>query len=178
MAIIYTGTIYGIVYLIIEYIFKVNLSFDLWISVIIAIFIASFILRTIIAYWGIARRLLPGERIERCLISIAELREICVNTLLNYPMEIKTEEDLNILKDKFITWHQSLIPAIERVSPSQASTFKVLGTFTLEVPKGGFNTLLEAKEAHLKGIIIEYTKRLKDMIDIFSLENLSNRVTK
>ena len=172
------SVIAGIVYLITTYAYGDYLPSVQWIGISVSILIASILLAQGIAYFRIARRLIPGERIEECLTRIAESREECVNQLFNYPVKIETEDDLNVWENKFLEWHRNLIPAIEKVSSSQASIFKVLGTFTLKVPKGGFNTLLEAKEARLKGIIEEYNNRLKEMVDRFSLENLSNRVTK
>lgn len=178
VAIAIFSAITGLAYIITEFGFGKDLPNGYWFSIWITIVIAGVLFAQGIVYFRIAKRIIPGERIEECLTRIAELREEGVNELRNYKANINTDNDFEDFRGKFLEWHRRLIPEIEKVSPSQASIFKVLGTVTYRVPTGGFKSVLEAKVAHLIGIITEYNERLKDMVDKFSLENLSNRVKK
>jgi len=177
LAIVFFSTVAGIMYLILVYVLDIYLTEDQWRSILIALSIAIVLLVQGIVYYRIAKRLIPGERIEKYLKKIAELREEGVNNLLNVDRStIKTEADYNAFHARFVEWRDRLIPEIEKISPSQASIFKVLGTFPFTKPIGGFPDVTPYNLAFLLGIIREYTNRIKDMVDRFSLENLSNRV--
>ena len=77
------SAIAGITYLITMYVFGDYLPAQQWIRILTAIFVASFLIAQGIAYHRIARRLVPGERIEEHLRRIADLREEGVNNLQN-----------------------------------------------------------------------------------------------
>ena len=177
LAIVFFSTVAGIMYLILVYVLDRYFTEDEWSSILIALSIAMVLLVQGIVYYRIAKRLIPGERIEKYLKKIAELREEGVNNLLNVDKStIKTEVDYNAFHARFVEWRDRLIPEIEKISPSQASIFKVLGTFPFTEPIDGFPDVTKYNLAFLLGIIREYTNRIKDMVDRFSLENLSNRV--
>ncbi len=153
-------------------------NFSDWPYIFTVTIMPSIILSQGIIFYKIAKRLLPGERIENCLVQIAKMRERGVNELYNYEGNITTENDLTSLKEKFEKWHASLIPCIEQLSPSQAAIFRVLGTVTFEMPDKLIDedAFLKFRTLHTLAIIRDYNDRLREMVDKFSLQNLSNRV--
>ena len=163
-----------VVYFVIKFWVGEDIHIKYWILIIVVgVFIAQ-----MVAYYRITRRQIPGERIEQYLESISKLREEGVNKLQNVDINtIRTAEDFKKFQTKFVEWQSKLISEVEKVSPSQASIFQVLGTYqpvTMSVYKGNVKKEL----MKMLGIITEYTKRIKEFVDRFSLENLENRVKK
>lgn len=129
-----------------------------------------------VAYWKIARRQIPGERIEQFLVNVSKLRETGVNELQNVDVNsIRTADEFKKFEAEFLDWRGKLVSEVEKVSPSQASIFKVLGTYQ-PVTISGYQGQVQKELTKLLGIITEYTKRIKEFIDQFSMENLANRV--
>ena len=79
---------------------------------------------------------------------------------------------------QFDKWRDNLISEVRKISPSQASIFQVLGTYQ-RVTVSAYQGSVGGEELRkMLGIIVEYTERIKEFVDRFSLENLANRVKK
>jgi len=171
------STLSAISYLFTAVIFRYDLPLKHWGSILGGILIGSILLAQGYIHYRVARRLIPGERLEAQLTKIAELREEGVTKLQNIEQsQIKTAEDYKKFHSQFVEWRDRLILEIAKVSPSQASIFRVLGTVQFKASIEGYQGDAKKELEKLLGIITDYTERIKKMVDRFSLENLSNRV--
>ena len=71
-----------------------------------------------------------------------------------------------------------VVSEIEKVSPSQASIFQVLGIVQYRAFIKGYQGEVKEDLEKMLGIIADYTARIKEFVDQFSIENLANRVKK
>ena len=164
--------------LVIHFIIKFWLEKDIPIEYWIILVVVGIILAQAWSYYKIAGRQIPGDKIEQYLENISELREEGVNELQNVNINtIRTAEDFEKFQTEFVEWRGRLISEIKKVSPSQASIFQVLGTYQ-PVTMNGYEGNVKKELTKMLGIITEYTKRIKEFVDRFSLENLTNRVKK
>ncbi len=165
--------------LIVELIAKFWLGKDIpneyWILLLV---VGTFITQSV-AYYGVARRQIPGERIENGLRGISDLRADGVNRLQNVDTgSIRTAEDLKKFQDQFLEWRNRVVTEIEKVSSSQASIFRVLGLVKYDVALSGYQGAVKEELEKTLREIVDYGERIREFVDRFSVENLANRVRK
>ena len=173
------SAIFSIFSLVVHLIIKLWLGKDVPIQYWILLVVLGVFIAQSVVYYRIARRQIPSERIEDGLKSISNLRAEGVNKLQNVDKDtIKTAEDLKRFQDEFLKWRNSVIRELEIVSPSQASIFQVLGLVKYRASIKDYHG--EVKEGLEKTLseIADYTNRIKELVDRFSVENLANRVKK
>ncbi len=164
-----------VVGLIVKFWLGKDIPIEYWILLVVAgVFIAQ-----AVVYYRIARRQIPGERIEEGLKTISDLRADGVNKLQNVDTSsIKTPEDLKKFQDQFLKWRDKVISEIKKVSPSQASIFQVLGLVRFDVSINGYQGEVKAELEKTLREVADYADRMKEFVDRFSVENLTNRVKK
>lgn len=163
------------VHLLIKFWLGKDIPIEYWIILVVA----GIIIAQSIVYYRIARRQIPGERIESDLKSVSDLRIEGVNKLQNIDKNtIRTVEDFKKFNRKFENWRKRVVSEIEKVSPSQASIFQVLGIVQYRAFIKGYQGEVKEDLEKMLGIIADYTARIKEFVDRFSIENLANRVKK
>ena len=101
---------------------------EIWITIWIWIVVIGIFLAQVVIYYRVARRQIPGDKIEQALKEVADLRQEGVNQLLNVDANtIQKEKELQDFNEKVENWKKRLISKIEKVSPAQGANFGEIG---------------------------------------------------